>query len=86
MFAIVSALLRYLLSWLRPKHELASENLAFRHQIAVLNRRANKPRLQGQRPIVLGGPEEIVAKLASWVDHLRRTAPARFSSQSKPLD
>ena len=48
MFAIVSALLRYLLSWLRPKHELALENLAFRHQIAVLNRRANKPRLQGK--------------------------------------
>ena len=48
MFAIVSALLRYLLSWLRPKHELALANLAFRHQIAVLNRRAHKPRLQGK--------------------------------------
>jgi transposase InsO family protein len=47
MFAIVSALLRYLLSRLRPKHELALENLALRHQIAVLNRPAHKPRLQG---------------------------------------
>jgi len=48
MFAIVSALLRYLLSWLRPKHELALENLALQHQVAVLNRRAHKPRLQGK--------------------------------------
>ena len=48
MFAIVSALLRYLLFWLRPKHQLALENLALRHQIAVLNRPAHKPRLQGK--------------------------------------
>jgi putative transposase len=48
MFAIVSALLRYLLSCLRPKHELALENLALRRQIAVLNRLAHKPRLQGK--------------------------------------
>jgi hypothetical protein len=48
MFAIVSALLCYLLSWLRPKHELALENLAYRHQIAVLNRQAHKPRLQSK--------------------------------------
>ena len=41
MFAIVSALLRYLLSWLRRKHELALENLALQHQIAVLNRQAH---------------------------------------------
>ena len=38
MFAIVSGLLLYLLSWLRPKHQLALENLALRHQITVLNR------------------------------------------------
>ena len=48
MLAIVSALLRCLFSWLRPKHELALENLALRHQIAVLNRSAPKPRLQGK--------------------------------------
>ena len=48
MFAIVSALLRYLFSWLRGKQELALENLALRHQIAVLNRPAPKPRLQGK--------------------------------------
>jgi transposase InsO family protein len=48
MFAIVSALLRYLLSCLRPKHELALENLALRHQIALLNRSAHKPRLRGK--------------------------------------
>ena len=47
MFAIVAALLRYLLSRLRPKHELALENLALRHQIAVLNRKAHRPRAQG---------------------------------------
>ncbi len=47
MLAIVSALRRYLFSWLRPKHELALENLALRHQITVLNRQAHKPRLQG---------------------------------------
>jgi hypothetical protein len=48
MLAIVSALLRCLFSWLRSKHELALENLALRHQIAVLNRSAHKPRLQGK--------------------------------------
>src|ERR1700693_5362774 len=48
MFAIASALLRYLLSWLRPKQELVLENLALRHQIAVLKRQAHKPRLQGK--------------------------------------
>ncbi|MGD0260976.1 MAG: integrase core domain-containing protein [Verrucomicrobiota bacterium] len=48
MSAIVSALLRYFFSWLCPKHELALENLALRHQIAVLNRHAPKPKLQGK--------------------------------------
>ncbi|MGO8930330.1 MAG: integrase core domain-containing protein [Limisphaerales bacterium] len=48
MFAIAAALLRYLLFWLCPKHELALENLALRQQIAVLNRPAHKPRLLGQ--------------------------------------
>ena len=41
MFAIVSALLRYLLSCLRPKHDLALENLALRHQIALRKRSAH---------------------------------------------
>src|ERR1035438_2581869 len=48
MFAIVSALPRYLLSCLRPKHELALENLALRHQIALLKRSAHKPRVRGK--------------------------------------
>jgi putative transposase len=48
MLTIVSALLRCLFSWLRPKAELALENLALRHQIAVLNRPAHKPRLQAK--------------------------------------
>ena len=37
MFAIVSALLSYPLSWFRPKHQLALEVLALRHQILVLH-------------------------------------------------
>jgi putative transposase len=48
MLVIVSALLRWLFSWFRPKHELAPENLALRHQIAVLKRPAHTPRLQGK--------------------------------------
>jgi putative transposase len=48
MLTIVSALLRCLFSWLRSKAELALENLALQHQIAVLNRQAHKPRLQGK--------------------------------------
>jgi hypothetical protein len=48
MFAIVSALLRYLLSCFRPKHELALENLALRHQLSLLNRSAHEPRLRGK--------------------------------------
>ena len=46
MFAIVAVLLRYPLSWLRPKHELALEILALRHQITVLTRQTHKPKLR----------------------------------------
>jgi len=46
MFAIVAALLRYPLSWLRPKHQLALEILALRHQITVLKRQTHKPKLR----------------------------------------
>jgi len=45
MFAIMSALLGFLLSWLRPKHQLALEVLALRHQITVLKRQTRKPKL-----------------------------------------
>jgi putative transposase len=47
MLAIVSALVRHPLSWLRPKQQLALENLALRHQIVVLNRQVHRPRLHG---------------------------------------
>jgi putative transposase len=46
MFAIVAALPRYLLSWLRPKHQLALEVLALRHQLTVLKRQTRKPKLR----------------------------------------
>ena len=46
MFGIVSALLRYLLSWLHGKHELGLENLALRHQITVLKRQTHRPSLR----------------------------------------
>ena len=46
MFAMVSALWRYSFSWLRPKHELALEILALRHQISVLKRQTHKPKLR----------------------------------------
>ena len=45
MFAIVLALLSYLLGRLHPQHDLVMENLALRHQIAVLSRQVHKPRL-----------------------------------------
>jgi len=43
---MVAALLHYLLSWLRPKHQLTLEVLALRHQITVLNRQHPKPKLR----------------------------------------
>jgi len=46
MFAIVSALLSYPLSWFRPKHQLALEVLALRHQILVLKRQTPRPKLR----------------------------------------
>lgn len=46
MFAIVSVLLSYPSSWLRPKHQLALEVLALRHQITVLKRQTRRPRLR----------------------------------------
>jgi putative transposase len=45
MFAMVSALWRYSFSWLRPKHDLALEVLALRHQLMVLQRQAPRPKL-----------------------------------------
>ncbi len=46
MFAIASALLSYLLSLFRPKHQLALEVLALRHQIMVLKRQTPRPKLR----------------------------------------
>jgi hypothetical protein len=46
MFAIVSALLSYPLPWLRPKHHLALEVLALRHQILVTQRQTPRPKLR----------------------------------------
>ena len=46
MFAMAAALLHYLFSWLRLKHQLALEVLALRHQITVLNRQHPKPKLR----------------------------------------
>ena len=48
MLTIALALLRYLLSWLRARHELGLENIALRHQLTVLQRQGHKPRLKGQ--------------------------------------
>ena len=45
MLAIVSALLSYPLSLFRPKHQLALEVLALRHQILVLKRQTPRPKL-----------------------------------------
>jgi putative transposase len=47
MFAIVFALLSYPWSWFRPKHQLALEVLALRHQIMVLQRQTPRPKLRG---------------------------------------
>lgn len=46
MFAIVSALLSYLSCLFRPKHQLALEVLALRHQLIVLKRQTPRPRLR----------------------------------------
>src|SRR6266550_5896168 len=46
MFAIVSALLSYLTSIFRPKHQLALEILALRHQVIVLKRQTPRPKLR----------------------------------------
>src|SRR3954468_16759998 len=44
MIAIGSALVGYLLSWLRPRHELALEVLSLRRQITVLKRQKHRPK------------------------------------------
>jgi putative transposase len=46
MLKVISALLRSLLSSFQSHSRLALENLALRHQLAVLNRQAPKPRLR----------------------------------------
>ena len=45
---MIWVLVHYLLSWFQAKHELGLENLALRHQIAVLSRQVHKPRLRGK--------------------------------------
>ena len=46
MFAFAFALLSYSLSLFRPKHQLALEILALRHQIMVLKRQTPRPKLR----------------------------------------
>ena len=46
MFDLLFALLRYLLSFLRARHDLAAENLALRHQLLVLTRPGPQPQLR----------------------------------------
>jgi hypothetical protein len=46
MLDVLLALLRPLLSLLQSRSRLALENLALRHQLAVLNRHARKPKLR----------------------------------------
>jgi len=46
MLEVISALLRSLLSGFQSHSRLALENLALRHQLAVLNRQAPKPKLR----------------------------------------
>ncbi len=52
MLTITVALLRYLVSWLRAHHAVSLENIALRHQLAVLRRQGYKPRLKGQDRIL----------------------------------
>ena len=70
MFAIISALVSLLLSWFRPKRELALEVLSLRHQITVLQ----MPNSQNQAPlwgsIHLGPVEEMLARLENCFDDL----------------
>jgi len=47
VFTLTSLFLRYLGSWLRARHELGLENLALRHQLAILRRQVPKPTLHG---------------------------------------
>ena len=70
MFAIVSALLSYLLSWFRPKHELALEVLALRHQIVVLKRQTHKAKAPPVGSLSLGDLEESLAGVENPVDDL----------------
>ena len=51
MFAIVSALVRYPLSSLYPKHQLALEVLALLHQIAVLQQQTRTPKPLPSLPV-----------------------------------
>jgi hypothetical protein len=46
IFEILYMLLIYPLSWLRPKHQLALEVSALRHQITVLNLQTRRPKLR----------------------------------------
>src|ERR1035441_6691225 len=94
MFAIVSALLRYLLSCLRPKHDLVLENLALRHQIALLKRSCCFGKHVGaiktsRRALsVASGRRSVLSRCppGSLSRYPRETAPARNSRVTTGLD
>ena len=44
MFSILQIVLSYPFSLLRPRHNLAMEVLALRHQVVVLKRQTRKPK------------------------------------------
>ncbi len=77
MLAIVTAILGALRALLRPRASLVLENLALRQQLAILNRKAARPRL---RPVDRAFWAALSQAWSRWADALLIVKPATVVS------
>ena len=73
MWELLRTILRSAVSALGPRHDLALENLALRHQLAVLHRRSNKAQLEDQDRLFWIGLKCVWSK---WSEVLQLVQPA----------
>ena len=77
MLAVVTAILGALLALLRPRASLVLENLALRQQLAILHRKAARPRL---RPVDRAFWAALSQAWSRWAEALLIVTPATVVS------
>src|SRR6266542_1623915 len=75
MLAMLWIVLTYLFSFFRPRHDLALEVLALRHQLMVLKRQSGRPKLGRSDRVMSKNPNEgnlllfrrLTVQCAQWL-------------------